>query len=252
MKVIILEDEKLAMKRLVRMLKELRPDIEIIAELNSIQEADDYFSNNVTSNSEVLFFDIQLGDGQSFELFDRFNIQGILIFTTAYDQYALNAFKVKALDYLLKPVKQIELDNLLNRIELILAKDVLTTRDSIADTVDLKPMRFLIRMGKSLKIINQDEIAYFYSNQKLTVIITWDGKRYPVDESLNKLEGMAAKELFFRLNRKLIVHIKSILDMQIYSKSRIKIILRPNLGEAVLVSTEKTTHFKKWLEGEKI
>lgn len=249
MKVIILEDEKLASKRLVRMLKELRPELEIVAELSSIHEAETFFLTHVSAHSDILFFDIQLGDGQSFELFDRFIINGILIFTTAYDQYALKAFKVKALDYLLKPVKIGELDKLLKRIEELIS-DQKVTLNQLSERFENKNLRFLVKIGKSLKIITQEEIAYFYSDNKLTMIITWAGKKYPIDQSLNKIEELAPPDLYFRLNRKLLIHVKSIDEMQMYSKSRIKVFLKPSINEEVLVSTEKAASFKKWLGGD--
>ncbi len=250
MRVVILEDEKLAIKRLVRMLYELRPDIEIVAELTSIQEAEQFFSQNSTKNTDVLFFDIQLGDGQSFELFDRFKIQGILIFTTAYDQYALKAFKVKAMDYLLKPIKIDELEKLLHRIDLMLLPEGKEVKEQLVERYENKNLRFLVKMGKALKIITQDDIAYFYSDSKLTIIITWQGKKYPIDQSLNKIEEIAPADLFFRLNRKFLVHVKSIEEMQVHSKSRIKVFLKPPMDEEVIVSTEKASSFKKWIGGE--
>lgn len=250
MRVIILEDEKLAIKRLVRMLKELRPEIEIIAELASIHEAEIFFSHYVTLKTDILFFDIQLGDGQSFELFDRYKINGILFFTTAYDQYALKAFKVKAMDYLLKPIKIDELEKLLFRIEQMISSESEVSVDQIGGRIENKNLRFLVKIGKVLKIITQDDIAYFYSDNKLTIIFTWQGKKYPIDQSLNKIEEIAPIDSFFRLNRKLLVHIKSIEEMQIYSKSRIKVFLKPPMIEEVIVSTEKASSFKKWLGGD--
>jgi DNA-binding LytR/AlgR family response regulator len=250
MRVIILEDEKLAAKRLIRMLKELRPNIEIVAELNSIHDAETFFSQHVTRDSDVLFFDIQVGDGQSFELFDRFKIHGILIFTTAYDQYALKAFKVKALDYLLKPIKIDELEKLIYRIEGMLASESGIASMLPGERYENKNLRFLVKIGKALKIITQEDIAYFYSDHKLTMIITWAGKKFPIDQSLNKIEDIAPPDLFFRLNRKLIVHLKAIEEMQVYSKSRIRVHLKPSMDEEVLVSTEKASSFKKWLGGE--
>ncbi len=251
MRVIILEDEKLAEKRLSRMLEELRPDVEIMAKLYSIKEAEEFFIKNTTLKTDVLFFDIQLGDGISLELFDRFIIQGVLVFTTAYDQYAIQAFKVKAIDYLLKPVKINDLKNLLTRIDEIIDHELKYELHATEETVKTKQLRFLVKMGKSIKILNQEDIAYFYSNQKLSLIISWDGKKYPIDMSLNKIEEMAPPDIFYRLNRRLLIHFESIQDMQVYSKSRLKISLNPKLDEDIIVSTEKTSGFKKWLEGVK-
>jgi DNA-binding LytR/AlgR family response regulator len=248
MRVIIVEDERLASKRLIRMLQQLRPDTEIIAELASLKEAEEFFTTFNGLKTDVLFFDIQLGDGQSFELFEKFKIQGILVFTTAYDQYALKAFKVKATDYLLKPIKLDELEMLLQRIdELIISEPVSTAIEPVMDIQDNKSLRFLVKIGKSLKIITQEDIAYFYSDNKLSLIVSWTGKKFPLDQSLNKIEETAPTDLFFRLNRKLLVHIKSIEEMQMHSKSRIRVFLKPALGEEIIVSSEKSGKFKKWL-----
>ncbi|MBK8483250.1 MAG: response regulator transcription factor [Saprospiraceae bacterium] len=248
MKVIILEDEKLASSRLIRMLKELRPELEILAELGSLLEADQFFENHISHATDVLFFDIQLGDGLSFELFERFKIEGVIIFTTAYDQYALKAIKVKAFDYLLKPIKINELESILERIDDLLLKTFETT-EKISKNEDF-PLRFLVKIGRSLKIVTIDEVAYFYSDHKMSLILTWNGKKYPIDQSLNRIEEILPQDLFFRLNRKLIVHLKAIDEMQVYSKSRIKINLKPPIDEEVLVSTEKASLFKRWLGGE--
>jgi two-component system, LytTR family, response regulator LytT len=238
-------------KRLSRMLEELNPKVEIIAKLYSIQEAEQFFSNYTTLKTDVLFFDIQLGDGLSLELFDRFKILGILVFTTAYDQYAIQAFKVKAIDYLLKPIKIKDLEHVIQRIEEIIDNESKYENYFHQDTNKSKQLRFLVKMGKTLKVLNQEDIAYFYSNQKLSLIISWDGKKYPVDLSLNKIEEMAPADIFFRLNRRLLIHYESIQEMQVYSKSRLKIYLNPKLDEDIIVSTEKTSSFKKWLEGLK-
>ena len=175
---------------------------------------------------------------------------GFFFFTTAYDQYALKAFKVKAMDYLLKPIKIDELEKLLFRIEQMISSESEVSVDQIGGRIENKNLRFLVKIGKVLKIITQDDIAYFYSDNKLTIIFTWQGKKYPIDQSLNKIEEIAPIDSFFRLNIKLLVHIKSIEEMQIYSKSRIKVFLKPPMIEEVIVSTEKASSFKKWLGGD--
>lgn len=245
MRVIILEDEKLASTRLIRMLKELNPGIEVLATLNNLEEAEQYFGHTKQEQADILFFDIQLGDGTSFELFDKFKFDCPVIFTTAYDQFALQAIKVRASDYLLKPIKIEELDHAIKHVlELATQKE-----EGSVDRQDVRNSRFLVKMGKSLKILTLEDIAYFYSDQKITLIFNWAGRKFPIDLSLNRIEEMLPPETYFRLNRRLIVHLKAIDDMQVYSKSRIKINLKPSLDEEILVSTEKAGSFKRWLGG---
>jgi len=245
MRVIILEDEKLASTRLIRMIKELYPNVEVVATLNNLEEAEQFFAQYKQDIADILFFDIQLGDGTSFELFDRFKFECPVIFTTAYDQFALQAIKVRASDYLLKPIKMEELDHALKHL-----MEVANQKDgTIGEKQDVRNSRFLVKMGKSLKILTLEDIAYFYSDQKITLIYNWAGRKFPIDLSLNRIEEMVPPETYFRLNRRLIVHLKAIDEMQVYSKSRIKINLKPLLDEEILVSTEKAGSFKRWLGG---
>lgn len=245
MRVIILEDEKLASARLIRMLNELNPQIEVVANRSSLEEAQQFFAQEKHSQADILFFDIQLGDGTSFELFDRFKFECPVIFTTAYDQFALPAIKVRASDYLLKPIKMEELDHAIKHVIELAVHKIETTPEK----QDVRNSRFLVKMGKSLKILTLEDIAYFYSDQKITLIYNWAGRKFPIDLSLNRIEEMLPPETYFRLNRRLIVHLKAIEDMQVYSKSRIKINLKPVLDEEILVSTEKAGSFKRWLGG---
>ncbi len=245
MRIIVLEDEKLAANRLIRMIRELYPETEVLAELSNLQEAESYFTQHTDLKADVLFFDIQLGDGTSFELFDRYKFDCPVIFITAYDQYALQAIKVRASDYLLKPIKLEELEHALK-----IVNDTIALKASgHAPKHETKNARFLVKIGKSLKILTLEDIAYFYSDQKISLIFTWAGRKYPIDQSLNRIEEMLPSESYFRLNRRLIVHLKAIEDMQVYSKSRIKVNLNPKLDEEILVSTEKAGSFKRWLGG---
>jgi two-component system LytT family response regulator len=201
--------------------------------------------------------DIHLADGSSFEIFRHTKIGCPVIFTTAYDQYAVEAFRVSAIDYLLKPVKPDELNDALSRVR----KDPgQASSNTVADDLverlgksGLLPttQRTLVKIGQTLKIVDLNETAYFYSQDKITFAISPDGKRYPVDETLEQLDSRLDSHRFFRINRQIIVNIDAIEEMYAYSKSRVKIKLNPPYTQDdVIVSTERSPHFKRWLEGK--
>jgi len=174
-----------------------------------------------------------------------------IIFSTAFDQYAIEAFKVNALYYLLKPIKQEELEKALSRYKEIKDRD--NNYKEIVSKLLTKPVvekRFLIRMGQSLRLVHQQDIAFFYTSDKITFMMTREGRKYPLDYTLENLEIMIDPTKFFRINRQYIIHIEAIQQMHAHSKARVRIDLLPAAHEEVIVSTEKSPLFKKWLEGE--
>lgn len=254
MKVLIIEDENAAARRLEKLLKEVAPDAVVLRQLDSVEGSVLWLEHN--PHPDLIFLDIHLADGASFDIFEHVQITCPVIFITAYDEYALQAFKVNAVDYLLKPIKSSELAAALDKYQKVFkpaqAPDftaLLATLKSQQETNYLQ--RMLIRLGHSLKLVDLADAAYFYTKDKITFLITRsNGKRYPVDYPLDKLENMLDKKVFFRINRQFIVNVASIREMHPYSKSRVKVEMDPPTDIDTIVSTERSAEFKRWLVGE--
>jgi two-component system, LytTR family, response regulator LytT len=249
MKALIIEDEATAARRLAKLIQEIDPGITVLEQLDSIEASLNWFAQHPMP--DLIFMDINLADGLSFEIFDHQEITSPIIFTTAFDQYALQAFKVNSVDYLLKPIKKNELEQAIEKYR------KLHTSGNVSYTEIAKSMkrdgfntRFLIRFGQSIKVVEFREAAYFYTEDKITFLITKTGKRYPIEPSLEKLDEMADPRTYFRINRQFIVNIESIKEMYAYSKARVKLILDPPIDKETIVSTERSPIFKKWLVGE--
>lgn len=249
MKVWIVEDEDAAYARLVRLLAELDPAITVVGRSTSIAEAVQWLKDSPAP--DLALFDVRLADGDSFSIFGRAEVPCPVIFTTAFDTHALEAFRVHAVDYLLKPIKREELEAALAR-----AKAQRTVRDLAAlghvgaqqqRSAPIK--RFLIRYGDHFKVVTTEEIAYIHSQGKNTFLRTREGRDLPLDESLDRLEKQLDPERFFRLNRQLILHFDSIKELVAYSKSRVKVVLTPPYADDAIVSSERSAEFKRWLAG---
>lgn len=249
MKVLIVEDEEAAARRLQKLILEIDANIEIVGELDSIEAALLWFHTN--SLPDLVFMDIHLADGSSFEIFNHVKIEKPVIFTTAYDQYALQAFKVNALDYLLKPIKRQELEQAIEKYRKWQG-DRNTDYKELTKLLqkDISSKRFLIKFGQTIRVVDIQDAAYFYTESKITFLVSKEGKRYPLDVSLEKVEEMADSKTFFRINRQFIVNVHAIKEMYAYSKSRVKLELMPHCDLDTVVSTERSPVFKKWLIGE--
>jgi two-component system LytT family response regulator len=250
MKILIIEDEQAAVRRLQKLLGEISPQYEVIGALSSIESAVDWLQHH--PSPDIILMDIHLADGSSFDIFDQVDITAAVIFATAYDEYALKAFKVNAIDYLLKPIKQNELEQAMLKVA--------NSNKSREQQVDLiqklaeagfikKNKRILVKMGQAIKLIDLEEVAYFYSRDKITFAVLPGNKRYPLDQSLDQLEQMINPTHFFRINRQFIVKMESIDEMIAYSKSRVKLKLNPPAEADAIVSKERSPEFKKWLVG---
>ncbi|MCB9184473.1 MAG: response regulator transcription factor [Flavobacteriales bacterium] len=252
MKVLIVEDEPAAVKRLRKLLAGTDSEIEVVAELPSIAACVEWFAAHPAP--DLALFDVQLADGESFEVFKRVEVACPVIFTTAYDAYALQAFKVNAIDYLLKPINANELAASIARVQrmgLVRDHGALVARGNEADPRPAAYVkRFLIRYGDHFRVVEPDGIAYIHSLMKSTFLRTHEGRDLPLEESLDKLERQLDPQKFIRLNRQLIVHLHSIKELLAYSKSRVKVILDPPYGEDAIVSSERSAAFKRWLAGE--
>jgi two-component system response regulator LytT len=248
-KVIIIEDEKPAARRLQRMLSRLNIETETM--LHSVAEAVNWFNSN--DHPDLIFLDIQLSDGISFEIFEKVEINSAVIFTTAYDEYALKAFKLNSVDYLLKPIDEEELANSVVKFKENYFKNSpqidFNAFRKILETGN-KPhykTRFTIQVGQHLKIIPTNEICCFYSENKASYLTTISGRNYPVDVSLENLEKELTPEKFFRINRKSIVNIDCIEDIISYTNSRLEVKVKAFGEFQLIVSRERVRDFKNWI-----
>lgn len=251
MSVLIIEDEKPAARRLNRMLAELGIEVETM--LHSVEESINWFQNN--KHPDLIFLDIQLSDGLSFEIFEEVEVKSAIIFTTAYDEYALKAFKLNSIDYLLKPIDEDELKVAVDKFKENQPKqsDVQVNIDDIRklliNPVDRKfKKRFTIKVGQHIKIIHVDEIECFYSENKSTYIHTNSNRNYLIDHSLEHWQEQLDPEQFFRVNRTYIIHINAIKDIISYTNSRLKLILHSYNESEIIVSRERVKEFKNWID----
>ena len=251
MNVIIIEDEKPAARRLGRLLSDL--DVEVSTMLHSVEESIEWFQNN--PHPELIFLDIQLSDGLSFEIFDMVEVQSSIIFTTAYDEYALQAFKLNSIDYLLKPIDDEELENAVKKFKSLklpaqkLALDFDDIKKLLVNPLEREyKKRFTTRVGQHLKIINADEVECFYSENKGTYAATSEGRNYLLDTTLENLENELEPKIFFRVSRKYYVNINHIQDIISYTNSRLQIKLNRYIEQEIIVSRERVRDFKLWLE----
>jgi two-component system LytT family response regulator len=249
MDILIVEDEAAAVLRLRKMLVEIDPSVRVVADVPTVREAVEWIGANPAPG--LAFFDVRLADGDSFSIFKAVEVAFPVVFATAFDEFAIQAFRVNALDYLLKPLKKAEVAEALLRAQKGgVVRDhapLATLAPAEAPSVFVK--RFLIRYGEHFKIVEPPQIAYIHSLQKNTFLRTKEGRDLPLEESLDRLEKQLDPTRFTRLNRQLIVQVDSIKELLAYSKSRVKVILEPPYGEDAVVSSERSTEFKRWLAG---
>ena len=251
MKVIIVEDEKPSARRLQRMLNKLDLDAEVL--LHSVEESISWFEKN--EHPDLIFLDIQLSDGLSFEIFEHIDIESAIIFTTAYDEYALQAFKLNSIDYLLKPIDEAELAKAVKKYQERLPNQHSVTLDFndikklLVNPIDREyKKRFSLKVGQHLKLVQIEDIECFFSENKGTYIHTNKGRNYLIDASLELLEQELDPQMFFRINRKFFVNIHAIKDMVSYTNSRLQIKLNTYNDDEVIVARERVKDFKAWLE----
>ena len=255
MTTIIIEDEKPAARLLQRKLEKINVQVEVM--LHSVEEALSWFSEN--EHPDLIFLDIQLSDGLSFEIFEKTDIKSAVIFTTAYDEYALRAFKLNSIDYLLKPIDEDDLE-----VAVLKFKDrfkISKTNGNESMQLDFEQIRkmlsnpfektfkkrFTVKIGQHLKVISTDEIECFFSENKGTYIHTFDNRNYLMDCTLEVLEQELDTSDFYRISRKFIIPLKAIKEIVVYSNSRLKIILPTYKEDEVIVSREKVSDFKNWI-----
>jgi DNA-binding LytR/AlgR family response regulator len=251
MRVIIIEDEKPSARRLQRMLEKLHVKAETM--LHSVEESIAWFQAH--EHPDLIFLDIQLSDGLSFEIFEAIDIKSAVIFTTAYDEYALQAFKLNSIDYLLKPIDEEDLQKAVTKYQERLPKQQSVTLDFndiknlLINPIDrVYKKRFSVKVGQHLKLINIEDIECFYSENKGTYAFTNEGRNYLLDMTLEQLEPELEPQTFFRISRKFYVNIHAIKDMISYTNSRLQIKLNTFKEHDVIVARERVKDFKDWLE----
>jgi DNA-binding LytR/AlgR family response regulator len=252
MKIVIIEDEVFAARRLENMIKEIDSEIEVLAKLESVSESIAWLKTN--SQPDLILLDIQLEDDLSFAIFEQVQVRSKIIFTTAFDEYAIKAFKFNSIDYLLKPINKEELCRAIDKyrswksesapvIDAAMLRDLLRPQQSFRD-------RFMVSVGDKLKTINVSDIAYFFSAAGITFVVMNSKTQYSLDFSLDNLKEMLNPKEFFRVNRQYFVGLKSIDKVVVYPKSRLKLVLNPPTDADLFVSIDKAPEFKQWFGGE--
>ncbi len=251
MKVAILEDEALAAEKLERYLQKYSGTIEVLKVLPSLDKALPWIDAH-GKEVDLYFMDVQLSDGLSFEIFNRIQLDKPVIFTTAFDEFAIDAFKVNSIDYLLKPIKFMDLNKALQKLENLKSQyndpNRFLSLGSVKTNTSFKE-RFLVKIGNHLHSISATDVAMFRAEGRDAYLITFESKRYIIEYTLETLEDMMDPKQFFRVNRSFLVHINAIKDVLVYSNRRLKLALDPKTEKDVIVSRDKVGDFKKWFEG---
>ena len=248
MKVLIVEDEKIAREHLAYQLKSVEPNLEILAKLDSVQSTTSWLMEN---DADLIFLDIHLADGLSFKIFDTIKTNIPIIFTTAFDQYALRAFKLNSIDYLLKPIDEEDLAAAIQKYKTTKIPNQFDYQ-ILSQLIEPKQSpnyqeRFLVSKGDRVMSIKVDQIAYFEGEDRYVYLVNRSGKRFIIDYNLGDLEPLLNPKYFFRLNRSFITHFDSIRNITNLSKSRLKIDLEPNPRRDIFISSAKNRSFKLWL-----
>ena len=250
MKVVIVEDEKLSADHLSLLLQRINSNIQIINYFDSVKTTTKAFEEGL--QADLLFLDIHLADGKSFEIFTKIKLDIAIIFTTAYDNYAIQAFKQNSIDYLLKPISQKDLNYALekyNNQQQIGNKRLIDNITTVYEQLNKQyKSRFLVKIGQSISTVQTDDIHHFESQDSLSFLVTNKGSRYAIDYTLDQLEDTVSPKDFFRINRKSILHIKVIEKVNTYFNGRLSITTKLLKGDTNLVSRERVNDFRAWLD----
>lgn len=248
MNVVVIEDERLTAQRLVSLIKKYDDSISVLAQIPSVTEAISWFETHLPTSVDLIFMDIHLEDGDSFQIISQLNLNTPIIFTTAFDGYMIKAFKVNSIDYLLKPI---------NYDELAAALDKFKSLRSGTTQVDIKALirqltppskdRFMVTVGNKIRPIKTENIAYFYLEAKTVFLVTNDGTVLPIDYSLDKLTQLVDPRQFFRVSRQFVVSLNSIKMVHTISAGKLRLDLIPKTKDEVTVSGDRITSFKEWL-----
>ena len=252
MKILIIEDEAFAADALEKIVLELRPQTEVQERLESIEEAVEYFQ--LKSQPDLIFCDIHLSDGSSFEIFRQIEIKTPVIFTTAYNEYAIEAFKVNSIDYLLKPLKKNEVAAAIKKYEELQKDEISQGIENLRNLLKTPAQeqevksRFMVKSGQTIKTIPSEDVAYFLAEEGVVLLYTFEGNRYVVNYTLDQLDDQLEQKKFFRVNRQLISNIEAVSEVSPYFKGRLHLTLDPPLAGEQIISSSKASAFKQWLD----
>jgi DNA-binding LytR/AlgR family response regulator len=247
MQIVIIEDEPEVAQHLQKLLLEINPAIEILSILPTVRQAIAWLPGN---QADLIMMDINLGKESAFQIFEQIKLKTPVIFTTAYEKYALKAFKVNSIDYLLKPIDKAELTQSLQKftqLQTNLPPNLIEILKAIQAPAKEYQKRFMVTSGEKLVSVKTEDIAYFFGHQRYIFLVTFQNEQYLVDASLEKLEELVNPQDFFRINRQFIVRFEAIKNMYTYLRGRVKLDLNPPCKEEAIVSTERTAEFKQWL-----
>ena len=244
MKVLIIEDEELAQEELERLLMKRFPTSEVVGKFTMVRDSVDWLAKNTV---DLIFLDIHLADGNGFEIFEQTDVRVPVIFTTAYDQYAIQAFKVNGIGYLLKPIVESEFVAAVEKFNYFNSNNISALLESLHSPKTFKS-RLAITKGDRIEFLQIDDIAYFYSEDRLTFVMTKDGKKCIVDYTIEALASQLEPKKFFRITRGVIVSINSIKDIYRHFNGRLHIILSPDFHEKLFVSRARVPEFLRWLD----
>jgi len=256
MRILIVEDEDLAVKKIRKTLSDVDANADVVGVTDSIFATVDWLQNN--PSPDLILMDIELSDGQSFEIFSRIPVKSAVVFTTSYDEYALKAFKVNSIDYLLKPIQKEDLEAALNKYKQMKTMYAGNGHNELNMDALVKELqhklqpkefrkRFLVKHGQKLVSIEIDEIAYFFSDGRLNFFKTYDNRKFVVDYTMDELEDMLDSQRYFRISRSFYVSVNSINQIHDYFGNRLLLHLKPPVDKESIVSREKVTDFKKWM-----
>lgn len=250
MNTIIIEDEAFAADALENMLLKIRPQAKVLAKLESIEESVEWLHKN--EFPDLVLCDIHLSDGSSFEIFKQVEVKSPVIFTTAYNEYAIEAFKVNSVDYLLKPIKKEDLEQAIKKYEglkqNILSQELQNIQNLISNSASSRKSRFMVKSGQVIRTIPSEEVGYFLAEEGVVLLVNFEGNRYVINYTLDQLEQQLDEKMFFRANRQLIVNINAVKEVNPYFKGRLHLTVEPRLKDDQIISSSKASAFKDWLD----
>ena len=250
MKILIIEDETAAAQNLSAILKEIAPDVEILDIIDTVVDSVEWFRSNPMP--DLVFMDIHLSDGKSFRIFDSVKVDEPIIFTTAYDQYALEAFKVNGIDYILKPINEQDVSRAIDKWKMLTNADrsaYVERVDTMAQTERVEQQTFLVRFRDKIIPLSCDDIAFFYTSDERVSAYNFKGERYPIERTLEALQGILPQNVFFRANRQFIVSREAVKDISVWFGSRLLLNLTLETPEKIIISKARVPEFKAWLVG---